>query len=384
MKSEEYARILAVQRFCRGESPKSIYTSLGRSKGWFFKWVKRYKTGGDQWFKDHSRQPLCSPNKTPDEIEKIICLTRKRLQEKSLFCGPQAISWQLKDDGINQLPSISTIKRILKKHGLNSKGNGPYKPKGKKYPEIAAKRVNDVQQFDFVGPCYLQGPVRFYSLHAVDIASKRCAIEPSEYRKDVHLMVWDSWKRLGIPRFAQFDNALEFFGSHRYPRNMGKVIRLCLGFGVQPVFIPIREPWRNGVVEKFNDYWNKMFYSKVTMTDYQQLRQQSLEFENRHNSTWRYSGISGKTPLGTLAEKSVKLKFPTGDPAKKIVKPQSGKYHVVRFIRSDLLLDVFGEKFAMPGEVKYEYVKATVDVGRELLEVYRDGAQVAEFEYSSH
>lgn len=384
MKSEEHARILAIQRFCRGESPKSIYSSLGRSKGWFFKWVKRYQAGDDQWFRDHSKQPFSSPTKTPDEIENIICLTRKRLQEKSLFCGPQAISWQLEDDGISQLPSATTIKRILKKYGLTSKGNGPYKPKGKKYPEIAAKRVNDVQQFDFVGPCYLQGPVRFYSLHAVDIASKRCAIEPSEHRKDVHLMVWDSWKRLGIPRFAQFDNALEFFGSHRYPRNMGQVIRLCLDFGVQPVFIPIREPWRNGVVEKFNDYWNKMFYSKVTMTDYQQLRQQSLEFEDRHNSTWRYSGLDGKTPLGTLAEKAVKLKFPTGDPAKKIVRPRRGKYHVIRFIRSDLLLDVFGEKFAMPGEVKYEYVKATVDVAKELLKVYRDSVQVAEFSYSTH
>lgn len=384
MKSEEHARILAIQRFRRGESPKSIYNSLGRSKGWFFKWVKRYKTGGDQWFKNCCRKPLNSPNKTPDEIEKIICLTRKKLQDKSLFCGPQAIRWQLEDYGVSRLPSISTIKRILKKHGLTSKGNCPYKPKGKKYPEIAAKRINDVQQFDFVGPCYLQGPVRFYSLHAIDIVSKRCAIQPTEHRKDVHLIVWDIWKRLGIPRFAQFDNALEFFGSYRYPRNMGQVIRLCLDFAVQPVFIPIREPWRNGVVEKFNDNWNKMFHSKVTMTDYQQLKQQSLEFENRHNSTWRYSALEGKTPLDKIAEKSVKLKFPTVEPAKKLIKPRKGKYHVIRFIRSDLQLDIFGEKFAMPGEVKYEYVKATVDVGRELLKVYRDGTQVAEFTYSSH
>jgi len=384
LKSKERARILAVERHSLGESPKSIYTSLGYSKDWFFKWLKRYKTNGNEWFKEHSKEPLTSPNKTPGDIEKVICLTRNNLQNQSLFYGPQAIRWQMEDDGISPLPSESTIKRILKRHGLVSKDNGPYKPKGKKYPEVTAKRVNDVQQFDFVGPCYLQGPVRFYSLHAMDLASKRCAVEPKSHRRDVHLMIWDIWKRLGIPRFAQFDNALEFFGSRRYPRNMGQVIRLCLGYGVQPVFIPVREPWRNGVIEKFNDYWDKMFYSKITMTDEQQLREKSFDFENRHNGTWRYSALGGKTPLKALADSPVQLKFPTGNPVKRIARPRKGKYHVIRFIRSNLTLDMFGEKFAMPGEVKYEYVKATVDVKKESLQVYRDCVQVAEFAYSTY
>ena len=384
MKSKERARILAVERHSLGESPKSIYTSLGYSKDWFFKWLKRYKTNGNEWFKEHSKEPLTSPNKTPGDIEKVICLTRNNLQNQSLFYGPQAILWQLEDDGISPLPSESTIKRILKRHGLVSKDNGPYKPKGKKYPELAAKRINDVQQFDFVGPCYLQGPVRFYSLHAMDLASKRCAVEPRSHRRDVHMMIWDIWKRLGIPRFAQFDNALEFFGSQRYPRNMGQVIRLCLGYGVEPVFIPVREPWRNGVVEKFNNYWDKMFYSKVKMTNGQQLREQSFDFENRHNGKWRYSALGGKTPLKALADSQVQLKFPAGNPVKRITKPRKGKYHVIRFIRSSLVLDMFGEKFAMPGEVKYEYVKATVDVKKELLRVYRDCTQIAEFAYSTY
>ena len=384
MKSEERAKILAIERCRNGETPKSIYVSLGRSKTWFFKWLKRYEVGNDDWFKEHSKQPLTSPNKMPDNIETIICSTRKNLRKQLLFCGSQAILWQLEDDGISPLPAESTIKRILKKHGLVTKNNGPYKPKGKKYPELAAKRVNDVQQFDFVGPCYLQGPVRFYSLHAMDLASKRCAIEPKSHRRHVHLMIWDIWKRLGIPRFAQFDNALEFFGSQRYPRNMGQVIRLCLSYGVQPVFIPVREPWRNGVIEKFNDYWDKMFYSKVTMTSQQQLREQSFDFENRHNSKWRYSALNSKTPLQTLADSSVQLKFPTGNAVKRIAKPRKGKYHVIRFIRSGLVLDMFGEKFAMPGEVKYEYVKATVDVKKKSLQVYRDRVQVAEFAYSPY
>ena len=38
---EEQQRILAVQRFLNGEKPESICASLGRSKAWLYKWIKR-------------------------------------------------------------------------------------------------------------------------------------------------------------------------------------------------------------------------------------------------------------------------------------------------------------------------------------------------------
>jgi len=378
---DENDRILALQRCHSGEKPKAIYTSLGHSKYWFFKWLKRYDADNPEWFRDKSRRPLTSPYRTPDEIEKIICMTRRYLYSKRMFCGSQAILWQMKEDGIAPLPSESTIKRILKKHELTHKRTGRYEPKGKKYPSLSARSPNEVQQFDFVGPCYLKGPLRFYSLNALDVASRRCAIEAMIYRKDVYLSVWNAWKRLGIPRFAQFDNALEFCGSRQYPRGMGQVIRLCLRYGVQPVFIPSGEPWRNGHVEKFNDHWNKMFYSRVPMQTEQELKGESLEFETRHNNSWRYAPLDGKTPLAFLKESRTKLKFPSEPRPKKLDKPEKGKYHVMRFIRSDLNLDIFGEKFPMPQELQYEYVQATINVAAEILQVCHNNIQVADFSY---
>jgi transposase InsO family protein len=41
-----------------------------------------------------------------------------------------------------------------------------------------------------------------------------------------------------------------------YPGGMGALIRLCLINGIELWFIPRGEPWRNGVVEKFNDHNN--------------------------------------------------------------------------------------------------------------------------------
>jgi hypothetical protein len=251
------------------------------------------------------------------------------------------------------------------------------------YQKLSAVVPNDVQQLDFVGPCFLNGPVRFYNLNCIDIVSRRCAVEPLANRANVFIIIWGIWKRLGIPRFAQFDNGLEFRGSNRYPRSTGQVIRLCLQHGVEPVFIPFHEPWRNSYVEKFNFYWRDKFFSKIQMHSFKELHVQSRAFESRHNCSWRYDALKGKTPLETLQYSGKELKFPYGSPPDKLECPDTGKYHLMRFIRKDLKLDVFGEKFSLPENLKYEYVKATVDIGKQKLSVYLDKKKVVEYDYKT-
>jgi transposase len=51
-------RIRAVQRFLNGERPEAIYTSLGRSKAWFYKWVERYTADDNSWSESSFSRPL--------------------------------------------------------------------------------------------------------------------------------------------------------------------------------------------------------------------------------------------------------------------------------------------------------------------------------------
>jgi hypothetical protein len=62
-------------------------------------------------------------------------------------------------------------------------------------------------------------------------------------------------------------------------------------------------------------------------------------------------------------------------------KPEPGRYHLVRFIRSDRRLDVFGERFLLPPEAEYQYVVATVHVEHQRLHVMLGEDLVAEFPY---
>src|SRR4030042_770763 len=93
-----------------------------------------------------------------------------------------------------------------------------------------------------------------------------------------------------------------FYASPPHPRGVGPLIRLGLHYGVHLGFIPPSEPWWNGVVEKFNDHYKQKFLDKVALSSMSQLRQESLAFEHRHNSTYRYSKIKGKTPIKALAD----------------------------------------------------------------------------------
>ncbi len=378
-------RLKAVQRFFDGEDPKDICASLGRSRSWLSKWVTRYAPDNSQWVEDQSRRPLASPYRTPAEIEKIVEMVRLNLYNKGLFCGNQAIQWEMIDMEVQPVPSLSTIGRILRRRELTHRRTGRYTPKGKKYPDLPGFSPNQTHQVDLVGPCYLTGPIRFYSLNAVDTAINRCGIEamPSKAAQSVLDAVYAVWLRMGIPENLQVDNELAFYGSPTHPRGMGPLIRLCLRYGVDLWFIPPSEPWRNGLVEKFNDHYQQKFLDKVTMASMPQLRKESLAFEQRHNSTYRYSKIKGKTPLKALADMKKKLVFPSKSDAPRhpLDKPEEGCYHLVRFIRSDCRLDIFGEIFPAPPETQYEYVVATIDVKEQKLKLFLDTIQIEEYKY---
>jgi transposase InsO family protein len=382
-------RKIAIERYASGEQITSIARSLGYSRQWVYKWIERHNGADDvaDWNQSRSPSPHSNPRQLAVSVVEAVKLVRLSLYNEGLFCGAQAIEWELDELGVEPLPSLRTINRILSREELTHRRTGAYEPKGRKYPALVANEVNQVHQTDYVGPCYLNGPVRFYTLNSVDLASARCAINPVLNKAGQNTVdaIWSSWRRLGIPNHQQVDNELVFFGSRQHPRGMGNLIRLCLPYGVEPWFIPMGEPWRNGVVEKFNDHYRKGFLRKVPMQGEEDLRRQSLIFEQKHNTRYRYSKLKGRTPHTALDQSQHTIRFPDSPHAPKcpLPKPTSGRYHLVRFIRSNLVLDIFGERFKMPSEAAYEYAVATIDVGTQRLSVGIDGRAIAEYAYGT-
>jgi putative transposase len=378
-------RISAVKRYLSGESPEAICTSLGKSKVWLYKWIHRYKPNDDSWCNNLSTKPKSVSNRTSQEIEEIVMLVRLSLYNKDLFYGAQAILWELEDLGVKPLPSLRTINRILSRNHLTHRRTGKYEAKGTPYPKLPTIFPNQTHQADMVGPCYLKGPIRFYSLNVIDLATERCGLNSCLSRdgQTVINSFWSIWKRMGIPVNIQIDNAMYFYGSPTHPRGMGPLIRLCLHNGVEPWFIPVAEPWRNGAVEHFNNFYQQRFLDKLIINSVDDLKVGTLAFEQRHNSKYRYSKLGGKTPIKALAQSKQELRFPDQEEAPKhrLRRPETGRYHLVRFIRSNRKLDIFGELFPGPAETEYQYVVATIDVKEQKLKVFLYKSQIDEIDY---
>jgi transposase len=382
--SEEQARKTAIQLHNDGVSPVEIYTRLDRSKRWFFKWLRRYKSGNEDWYKELSRAPGTVANKTVESVEKSILAARTRLESlKYAQVGSLAIQWELKRMGIEPPPTW-TIDRVLKRSDA-VREKKKYKPSEKVYPDVKRIFSESIQQADFLGPRYIKNDGRFYSMNVFDTQSYLAAINPCRTKgdEDVALSLLRSWKTIGLPDYLQLDNELSFRGSNRYPRSLGLVLRMCLALGVQVIFIPVAEPWRNGHVEKFQDVFDKSFYRQQFFTSFDHLKKEAKVFERFRNNNHRCTGIHSRTPAQHVKAEDIKIDKLDRDVHLKNIDLSlaDGYIHLIRFIRSDLKLGIFSEKFKMPKSIQYEYVIATICTDIHQLQVRKEGQIVEAFEY---
>ena len=306
------------------------------------------------------RLPQRAGPKTSRKVEHLVCQSRPRLGTTTYAQGGAlGLQWQLQQLGVEPLPELWTINRILKRHGLVEKPI--YQPRGTPYPALAAPRPNTAHQLDLVGPRDLKGGQRFYGIHLIDAHSNAVTLAamPSKQAVDVVEALVAGWQRLRIPRIFHVDNELACRGSNRHPRSFGLLIRLCLYLRVEVHFIPDGEPWRNGIVERFNDVYDKLCFWPQPFGDLTHIREELPRFETFHNTQHRYAKLGCRTPweVHTAAKR-------------RLLSCRSALHRQGLFWREDRvwftrLTDVqgcvrfFSESFEVDPTLVHEYVRGT-------------------------
>ncbi|NQE04286.1 hypothetical protein C5S32_00310, partial [ANME-1 cluster archaeon GoMg1] len=108
MDDKEEERIEAVNRYIMGDKPSNICRGANRSEKWLFTWVKRFKTGEEEWYKSQSNAPKKHGRKTRTDIESTIVNIRKALMEgkeqesKYLGVGADAIQYRMEKQGFRR------------------------------------------------------------------------------------------------------------------------------------------------------------------------------------------------------------------------------------------------------------------------------------------
>ena len=186
-----------------------------------------------------------------------------------------------------------------------------------------------------------------------------------------------------IPSFLQMDNQLCCRGSNRYPSFVGLwSSKLCLNLRVESIFIPLGEPWRDGCIEKFQATFQYLFFRKIRFSDLQDLRRKAKDFEIFHNRHYRYHCIGGKTLDKTISYQTIPPRSFPGDFSWETLKERvrQGRIHLLRFIQSNQLLDIFNERFQVGKSLVYEYIKATIIVKEQKIKIFHQGRLVHEID----
>jgi hypothetical protein len=206
--------------------------------------------------------------------------------------GAETIFAALLERGTVPLPSVRTIGRILQRRGILDGARRirrPAPPPGWYLPEVAARRA-ELDSIDAVeGLAIKDGPY----MEVLNAVSLHGGLVGSWPRAEAVTAAWvveqliAHWRGVGLPGYAQFDNDTVFTGPHYHPDTIGRVMRLCLGLGIVPVFAPPRETGFQAMIENYNGLWQAKVWARFTFTTAEQVREQSDRFvaaSRRHRS----------------------------------------------------------------------------------------------------
>ncbi len=129
----------AVRRHRAGETAQQVADALGLTDRWVRKWSARADTAvaGEDWAQSRSRTPKSSPSRTPDRLREQVLKSRAKLVANPMSqYGALAIAWELHTLGVDPVPAVWTINRILAQAGVTrGRGRQPgYRSKGAPYP----------------------------------------------------------------------------------------------------------------------------------------------------------------------------------------------------------------------------------------------------------
>lgn len=185
---------------------------ISRQKG--YKWVARYRGGGEAALHDRSRAPKRSPQRGDPAIQALLIAAR----QAHPTWGPRKIRpWLLRrhPELAGQLPAASTVGDLFRRYGLvrSPRRRGPRSFTAAGALEPAAP--NDVWTADFKGEFRLASGPYCYPFTLVDAYSRFilcCRAEASTSLEGTRQALREAFRDFGLPHAIRTDNGTPFVG----------------------------------------------------------------------------------------------------------------------------------------------------------------------------
>lgn len=175
---------------------------FGISRKTGYKWLKRYREGGESALVDRSRRPHHSPRRSSTDTEAIVVGVR----QAHPAWGGRKIKAYLERKGHSRLPSPSTITEILRRHDQID-AEEAYKHRA--FQRFEMEQPNQLWQMDFKGYFALAEGGYCHPLTVLDdhsrflLGLKAC---PDETTQTVQEQLCGIFRCYGLPECMLMDN----------------------------------------------------------------------------------------------------------------------------------------------------------------------------------
>lgn len=305
----DMGRYLVEAHLREGRSVAELAAAHGVHRSWIYKLLARYREHGEAGLTPRSRRPVSCPTAVATSVEGEVVVLRKQLAEEGLDAGAVTIHWHLSRRHHEQVPSVSSIWRILRRRGF-------VVPQPKKRPRSSFLRFeadlpNETWQSDMTH-WSLTDDRHVEIVNFIDDHSRlcvACVAVPVAKATDVAEIFLAATQRHGTPASVLTDNGCIYTAKHRG----GKVIMETLleTLGVTYKHSRPYHPQTCGKIERFHQTLKKFLAKQDPAVDVACLQAQLDRFVTAYNDTRPHRALGRRTPREVF---DTKIKaHPAGD-----------------------------------------------------------------------
>jgi transposase InsO family protein len=276
-----------------GRSVAELAAAHGVHRSWLYKLIGRYRAEGLAGLEARSRRPKRSPTAVASEIDDEIVRLRKQLSEEGFDAGPATIHWHLARHH-DQVPSTSTIWRILKRRGFITAQ--PRKRPQASLIRFAAELPNQCWQSD-VTHWHLADGTNIEIINIIDDHSRYCIASIAftvVKATDVVTVFTAARQRHGTPTAVLTDNGAVY--TARYRNGSTAFETELAALGVTHKHSAPYHPQTCGKVERFHQTLKKFLTAQPAAETLRALQSNIDHFATHYNHHRPHRAIDRRTP----------------------------------------------------------------------------------------
>ena len=270
----------------------ALCARFGISRKTGYKWLKRLQTEGLTGLADRSRRPATMPSHSGEMVvERVVEL---RMQHPTW--GGRKIQRRLADLGHVEVPTPSTITRILHRHGLiaayASANSTPWQ-------RFEHAQPNDLWQMDFKGN-FETGQATCHPLTIIDDHSRyniilKACLRPNT--EEVQQALVETFQRYGMPVRINTDNGPPWGSPSQVEHGITRLTIWLIQLGIRISHSRPAHPQTNGKDERFHRTLKADVLHGRHFFDLKEVQGEFDHWRTIYNHERPHEGIGLATPV---------------------------------------------------------------------------------------